>query len=140
MVGMENQTVPFSKSPHGILQRRNAKLGLFVGIHGQTDDGSVETIQNGGKIQFPIFTFHFGNVRQPLCVWCRCFEIALDQILAEQIFIVPLCHTVRRFLAVQQAVFPAKPAAFAITGPYAVWQFIPQTADAVIGMSLSRCF
>jgi hypothetical protein len=32
---MENQAVPFSKSPHGILQRRNTKHGLFIGIHGK---------------------------------------------------------------------------------------------------------
>ena len=131
-VRMQNQTVTFSEAADSVLKSRNAELSLFMFSHGKADDGSVRAIQNGSQIQLPVFALYLRHIGKPFGVGGGCLEITPNQIFAELIGRIPLGDAVRISSALKQTVFPAQPAAFPVTGPYAGRQFFPQTADAVI--------
>lgn len=108
--------------------------------HGKADDGAVKAVQNGGKIQLPIFAFHRCNIGEPFGAGLGCLEITPDQIFTELVGRIAFCDAMRLFTTLEQTVLPAEFIAGAVTRAVFGRQPAPQAPDAVAAVFLSNLF
>lgn len=139
-VRMQNQTGPLSETADSVMKSGNTKPGLFMLPHRKSNDGAVETVQNGGKIQLPVFAFHLRNVGEPLGIGIGCFEITPNQVFAELVGRIAFCDAMRAFTTLEQVVFPAELIAGAIARAAFGRQPAPKTSDSVAAVFFPNLF
>lgn len=107
MVGMQNEILLVPVAGDRITERCAAQAGMHVRLHGESDDHTIETVHNCGKIEFPICAFDLRNIAEIFHPRRWSSKVPLYQILTLRRCFIRFRQAVRSFFTHQQMVFLA---------------------------------